>query len=170
MRTLATITLVVVPLLASNPSALQAGGGPPQPGPGLPLLAPASSNQPIYAQLATIVDHADTLAGQPVQLPPSRVSKILSSTLVELRDARERGPYRFHFSRKYDKLLVLLPPGVKLSRGDEVILAGRVRTVAGARTSGELTGVGDDVLKERRNRVLVVAAHVATVDGVSLAK
>ena len=122
----------------------------------------------IRLRLSTLVDHFDAFAGQLVELPPSRVSRILSPTLAELRDAREHGPFSFrHWDE--DRVLVRLPPGAKVSRGDEIVLAGRVRTVGGARLTGELAGAREDDLEDRGNDVLLVATIAETVDGVSVA-
>jgi len=135
----------------------QVGTAAPSPGPG---------EHAIRLRLSTLVDHFDLFAGQLVQLPPSRVSRILSPSLAELRDAREHGPFSFHHWDE-DRVLVRLPPGAKVSRGDEIVLAGRVRTVGGARLTGELPGTDD--VEDRSNDVLLVATIVETVDGVNLA-
>jgi hypothetical protein len=141
------------------PGSSQVGTAAPSPGPG---------EHAIRLRLSTLVDHFDLFAGQLVQLPPSRVSRILSPTLAELRDAREHGPFSFqHWSE--DRVLVRLPPGAKVSRGDEIVLAGRVRTVGGARLTGELAGAQEDDLEDRGNDLLLVATILETVDGVSLA-
>jgi len=126
----------------------------------------ASEDYAIRARLSTIVDHVDLLAGRLVQLPPSRVTRILSPTLAELRDPRQRGISELYWA--HDRVLVVLPAGAKLSTGDEIILEGRVRTVEGAIRTGELTGVDADLRESRRNEPLLVAARAATVDGVSL--
>jgi len=130
--------------------------------------APPSNDHSIRVRLSTLVDHFDLFAGQLVQLPPSRVSRILSPTLAELRDAREHGPYSFHHWDE-DRVLVRLPPGAKVARGDEIVLVGRVRTIGGARLTGELAGAREDDLEDRGNEVLLVATIAETVDGVSLA-
>jgi len=130
--------------------------------------APGSGDHPILLRLSMLVDHYDVFAGQLVQLQPSRVSRIVSPALAELRDAREYGPFNFHHWDD-DRLLVRLPPGATVSRGDEIVLAGIVRTVGGARLTGELSGVPADDLDDRRNEVLLLATIAETVDGVSLA-
>ncbi len=90
------------------PGVSQAGSAVPSPSPG---------EHAIRVRLSTLVDHFDLFAGQLVQLPPSRVSRILSPTLAELRDAREHGPFSFHHWDE-DRVLVRLPAGAKiLERG-----------------------------------------------------
>jgi hypothetical protein len=168
MATLAAITIAALPLLFL-PSAGFQQGLQAQASVRTALLAPPSSPAyPVSAQLVTVVEHADTLAGQLVQLPPSRVSRVLSQNLVEVRDAREHGPYHFHHSSKYDRLLVLMPPGAAVSRNDRIVIAGRVRTVRGASLTGQLTGIERDEIEDRGHHALLAATNVWTIDGVSL--
>lgn len=161
---MSSLALVALPLLVALTSPVAATQPPGAAG----QLSPARDIPAITLRLSTLVDHVELFGGQLVQLPPSRVSRVFSATLVELRDARERGFYRFHHPG-HDRLLVVLPAGARVSEGDRVILEGRVRTVSGARITGELSGVSEGTLDDRRHDALVVATGVFTLDGVSLA-
>ncbi len=122
--------------------------------------ATAAEPHPIWVQPMTVLDHLDTLAGHVVELSPCRVTRIVSTTLVELRDARERGRYRFRQWDDRDTLLALLPPGATVLKDDVVVVTGRVRTVAGASADLGLTAVSDQILEGRRNDALLVATRV----------
>lgn len=165
--TLATMSLAI--MLGHAPSVSQAGIPAVQPAAATPAASALSGQLPVPVQLSTLVDHGDgTLAGHVVALPALCVSRIVSSSLVELRDAREDSRYRFHGFDRRDRLLAVLPAGANVQKGDNVLLSGIVRTVRGAGLTGELAGVAADWLKDRRNRVLLVAASVSTPDGIPL--
>lgn len=168
MHALAPLVLAMLPFLGSPSVGPDPYETQPQAQARPPLAPSSSSDHPINLQLMTVVDHPAVLAGQSVRLPPSRVSRILSPRLVEVRDAREHGPYHFRHSGKYDRLLALLPAGASVSRGDFILLVGTVRTVRGANLTGGLAGVSGDVLEDRRNHALLVATSASTVDGASL--
>ena len=166
MPILTTVALGILVSLASTGAMLQQSS---QPAGQAVRSAGArldAGEHAVRTRLSTVVDHVDLLAGRLVQLPPSRVTRVLSPTLAELRDPRQRGIHRLYWAR--DHVLVVLPAGTQVSEGDEIILEGWVRTVGGAVRTGELTGADEDLREDRRNEPLLVAARVATVDGVSL--
>ncbi len=121
-------------------------------------------------QLMTVVDHGPTLAGHLVQLPPARVERLISPTLVVVGDSNGYGNYHFYRANHWDHLLVLLPPSATVARGESVVIVGTVRTLHGARLAGMLAGAGDVKMKHRENATLLVADSVETPDGASLAK
>lgn len=122
---------------------------------------------PIPVQLATVVDHIQELSRQPVQLPASRITRVVSASLVEVTDGREHS--RWHFLvLEPDHLFVLLPAGARVATGQDIVVSGLVRTVRGARITGELPGGTDDLVKHHGNAALLVAMRAATADGVDL--
>jgi hypothetical protein len=122
---------------------------------------------PIQAQLSTVVDHVQEFSGQPVQLPPLRVTRIVAPSLVEVRDAREKSRYHFRMS-EHDHLFVLLPAGTSVATRQAIVVSGLVRTVRGARVTGDWPGASDDLVKRHGNATLLIAARVETADGVDL--
>jgi hypothetical protein len=163
----AVLSLALLSLIGSPSTDAQAPAAQAQP-PARAVALPSEQDYLVVQLLGTVLDHGTTLAGQFMGLPPSRVTRVLSATLVELGDAREGGPYDFHIYYRPDRLLVLLPAGTTVTLGDTVVPVGTLRTVHGASLSGRLTGVAGDELDRRRNDVLLVATRLATVDGVSL--
>ena len=134
---------------------------------------PASWQNPITVQLMTVVDHPDVLGGQRVRVPVAQVKHVIGPRLVVVSEPRLVGidrTYRLDF--RFDKLLVLLPAGSALSRGQSIAVTGVVRTVAGARAAGLM--VDDDAKQARKQlrwtgkAVLLVADSVETLDGVAL--
>ena len=90
---------------------------------------------PIPVQLATVVNHIQELSRQPVQLPASRITRVVSASLVEVTDGREHS--RWHFLvLEPDHLFVLLPAGARVATGQDIVVSGLVRTVRGARITG----------------------------------
>jgi hypothetical protein len=154
--------------LASAASGLQAASPTAQNPSPTAEAAAGDARSSVPAQLSTVVDHGNaTLAQHHVVLPTLRVTRIVSPAVVELRDARERGGYRFHHW-KDDRLLAVLPAGAKVQKGDQVLLSGVVRTVRGAALTGTVSGLSEDQLRDWKNRVLLVATTVTTPDGVPL--
>ena len=168
MPSFAVISIAMLPMLGPA-FATQAAAPPVQPG-GRIVASPAVTGFPVGVQLATLADHADTLAGQFVVLPPVRVSRVVSPGLVELRDAREKGPYKFNLGDKRDRVLARLPAGATVAAGDYVVVTGIVATVRGAGVTGQLddTAAGERV-RRRGNEPLLLVNVVTTGDGVSLA-
>jgi len=161
---IAAAALVVLPVLpvAGPTKAAPAHGSDPVPIQAQQAQpAAATDPHPIWVQPMTVLDHLDTLAGHLVELSPCRVTRIVSATLVELRDARERGRYRFRQWDDRDTLLALLPPGAKVLKDDVIVVTGSVSTVAAANAERGLTGVTDEILEDRRNDALLVATRVA---------
>jgi hypothetical protein len=141
--------------------------------------APESLQNPIALHLMTVVDHADMLGGQRVTIHVARVKQVLAPRLVVVNEPRIRGidaTYETFF--RLDKLLVLLPRPVAVSRGQLVRLTGTVRTIAAGRALGlPLDEVSKSAKKSRPdakwmtrigNRPLLVADSVETPDGVVL--
>lgn len=124
---------------------------------------------PIDVELGTVADHPVEFAGQAVRLRAVRVDRVLSPTLVRLKDSRENGPYHFGTLSRPDRLLAVLPAGAKVSKGDILNVAGTLRTVRGAALSRETAGKDADVLKHG-NRPVLVAASTTTIDGVDLTR
>lgn len=118
-------------------------------------------------QLMTVVDHGPTLAGQRVHLPPVRVRRVLGPTLVVIEDLG--GRHNYYRSHRWDRLVVLLPPGAAVSRNEPIVVVGTIRTVHGAQLSGDLSSVREDVLEDSHNATLLVAESVRTPDGINLA-
>ena len=171
MLSIAAAALVVLPVLPVTGPAEQASArdsDPVQVAAQQAQPAAATEPHPIWVQPMTVLDHLDTLAGHLVELSPCRVTRIVSTTLVELRDARERGRYGFRQWDDRDTLLALLPPGAKVLKDDVVVVTGSVRTVAGASAERGLTGVSNAILEDRRNDALLVATRVETLGGASL--
>lgn len=162
------VALVLLPLAGSPEPARAIQQAQAQAPANTPVASSAAGSWPVGVQLMTVVDHAATLAGQRVELPPARVRRVLAPTLVVIGDSRERGNYRSRRAYRWDRLLVLLPSGTAVPRGDRIVVLGTVRTVRGAQLAGELRGVNEDVVKRCGNATLLVAESVATPDGVSL--
>jgi hypothetical protein len=128
---------------------------------------PDSGRYLIDVQLSTVADHPGEFTGQLVRLRSVRVERILSPTLVKLRDAREHGPYRLGTLFRPDRLIAVLPAGTKVAKGDVLVLAGTLRTVRGAALTPETAGKDEDVLKHG-NRPVLVATSATTIDGADL--
>lgn len=125
----------------------------------------ASDRQPMRVQLMTVVDHGPELAGHLVELPPARVKRIIDGTLFVIADPHGHGNYHGYRPTRWDQVLVWLPTTAGLSRGEHVVVVGTIRTVRGARLSGELAGATDEFLKRYGNAPLLVADRVETPDG-----
>lgn len=171
MPSLAVISLTILPILGSV-FPMQAAQPPAQaqatPS-GRTTPSPAETGYPVSVQLATLVDHADTFAGQFVLLAPARVTRVVAPGLVELRDAREEGPYSFNLHDKHDRLLARLPAGVSVAEDDHVLVTGTVATVRGARAGGQLDAAASEKVRKRGNEALLVVSAVTTTEGVSAA-
>jgi hypothetical protein len=177
--TLARVTIATLVLLVPLPAPAQPFPASPAEGRHIPAAAqPAPVAQPtpgppipypIDAVLSTVVDHPGEFAGQAVRLRAARVDRIVSGTLVKLMDAREDGPYHFHIFYCPDRLLAALPAGTKVSKGDVVVVTGRLKTMRGASHAQDMTGVSAEQVKKYGNRAVLVATSVTTRDGVSLA-
>ena len=168
MLSIAATALVVLPLMGLPGAAAQPDANQVQQQAEPAQSAPPAGGHSIWVQPMTVLDQLETLGGHLVELAPCRVERVLSATLVELRDARERGRYRFRQWDGRDTLLALLPAGARVLKGDTIVVTGRVRTVAGAALDTKLAGLSDEVLEDRRHHALLVATSVHTVDGVSM--
>jgi hypothetical protein len=114
-----------------------------------------------------VADHPREFAGQAIRLRLVRVDRVISPTLVKLKDARENGPYHFGTLSRPDRLLAVLPAGARVAKGDILIVAGTLRTVRGAALSKEATGK-DDKLVKHGNRPVLVSTTATTIDGADL--
>jgi hypothetical protein len=127
----------------------------------------APAGYPIPVQLATVVDHTRELSRKLVQLPTSRITRVISPSVVEVTDAREHS--RWHFLvLEPDHLFVLLPTGARVAAGQDIVVSGLVRTVRGARITGDLPAGTDDLVKHHGNAAMLVALRAATPDGADL--
>jgi hypothetical protein len=156
---LASVVYAAQPASTPRSSAIQGGGA----------AAAPPNVYPVEVQLATVADHPGEFAGQALRLRSVRVDRVLSPTLVKLKDAREDGPYHFGTLSRPDRLLAVLPAGTKVAKGDVLNVAGTLRTIRGAALSRGTAGKDEDVLKHG-NRPVLVAIAATTIDGVDVTR
>jgi hypothetical protein len=132
--------------------------------------APANSTSvPVQARPNTIVLNADVIAGSRVFVPSARIVRMLGPRLIAVADARAF-PEPI-ISREREELLLLLPAGADLKKGEVISAVGQVRTVSAMRRDNaaprdELRKILDS--KRYRRALMLVAESAQTLDGFNL--
>ncbi len=133
---------------------------------------------PVVVHLMTVTSHPGSFGGQRLAVPGVRVAYVVGPRLVVVGQPRTRAfDHTFDPEFRFDKLLVLLPGQVSLSRGQLIDVTGVLRTVAGARATGvpidealSQSDKGKRAKDSKRagrlaNATMIVADSVQTLDG-----
>ncbi len=92
---------------------------------------------PVVVHLMTVASHPGAFGGQRLMVPGVRVAYVIGPRLVVVGQPHVRTfTHTIDPEFRYDRLLVLLPGPVSLSRGQLIDVTGVLRTVAGARARG----------------------------------
>ena len=139
------------------------------------LPAAPADRTPVTVHLMTIVDYPGVLGDSRVEVPVVEVKQVIAPRLVVVGEPRIVGidrTYQPMFG--FDRLLVLLPSDLTLSRGQVINVFGEVHTLGGARAMG--LPVDEGAAKARRvngwlwadRSSVIVADSVESADRVPL--